>query len=566
MLPLAVAVSACTDRAALDSSAGQLSLHVADAALVAGAPDLALHVAESILAPHPRDLDALATKGDALYMEAQYDPAEQAYRAILAIDPGSVRGQIGLGRILLRTDPSAAEVACLRALQRDPRNVAALSNLGVAHDLQGRPAEAQLAYRQALDIAPNDTATLTSLGLSLALSGDAGAGVRILRPLARDPAASSRLRNDLAVALTLAGDRTGAERILNSDLSQPETANAIDGYLALAMPGQAAVILAQNSIIPTYTEPTASAPEPDPVAPFAIAAVPPPKGLRPRQPLVPITEQSEPSAAASPAVSPPARPLPRAIESSTEVPQSQAPQIAAIRPDATAPPIAIDATPTTTAVKSPGLVAPSIMDLAILLHAIEAGRSAATTETAPALPAAPMSGWLAAVGVDITMPFAAIESNVPADGAMLAVALPTDLPATEVWSWLGEGWPLAIAQLPSPAALPALAAVQPAAQMPPAGKPLADRGSSVPRQQPYAQVAALASQQQADSEWEQLRARAPELMSGRSPTVLQAEVHGRMFWRLRTSGFTTLAEANEFCGRIQAAGSGCWTMLAVPPP
>jgi Flp pilus assembly protein TadD len=620
MLPLAVAVSACADRSALDASPGQLSLHVADAALAAGAPDLALNVTGSILAPHPRDLGALAIEGDAHYVKGEFEPAEQTYRAILAIDPGSARGEIGLGRILLQTDPIAAEAAFLHALQREPSNVTALSNLGVARDMQERHAEAQIAYRQALDIAPDNTATLASLGLSLALSGDAGAGVRILRPLASDPAAPARLRDDLAVALTLAGDTSGAERALGSDLSQPETATAIAGYRALATSEQALAMLVQSRSVPTYAELTASAPqavaeEPDAgpaaVVPSVVAASPATASLQPNKPTEPVLEQSGSTVAASTGVSPPVRALPPAIEpstagppsheprtatrpdlppvppatviaSSTSFPETQpastpatpeaAPRIAGIRPDATAVPQAAAAAPLTEVAATAEVVAPSITDFAMLLRAIEAGRSvtSSTADTVPARPAAPMSLWLAEAGVDITMSFAAIESNAPPGGAMLAVALPTDLPTTDVWSWAGESWPLAVAQVPAPPVLPAIPAVSSTAQIKTAEKPATERGAGVPGQQapgqqPYVQVAALGSQQAASSEWERLRAKTPDLMSGRSPTVLQAEVNGRMFWRLRTTGFVTLADANAFCGRLQATGSDCWTMLAAPP-
>jgi len=607
LLPLAVAVSACADRSALDASSGQLSLHLADAALAAGAPDLALNVTGSILAPHPRDLGALATEGDAYYVKGEFEPAEQAYRAILAIDPGSPRAEIGLGRILLRTDPIAAEAAFLHALQREPRNVTALSNLGVARDLQERHAEAQLAYRQALDIAPDNTATLASLGLSLALSGDAATGVRILRPLANDPAAPARLRDNLAVALTLAGDTSGAERALGADLSQPETATAIAGYRALATSEQALAMLVQSRSVPTYAELTDSASQavteapgagPAAVVPFSVAASPPTAGLQPNKPAVPAPEQSGSTVAALPGVSaaiepstggppsheprdamqpdPPPVPLATVVASSTSFPETQpastpaappaAPRIAAIRPDATAVPQAADAAPLTEIAATPQVAAPSITDLAMLLRAIEAGRSVAssTADTVPARPATPMSLWLAEAGVDITMTFAAIESNAPPGGAMLAVALPTDLPTTDVWSWAGESWPLAVAQVPAPS-VPAIPAVPPTARIATAEKPAPDRAARAPAQQPYVQVAALGSQQAASAEWERLRARTPDLMRGRSPTVQQAEVNGRMFWRLRTTGFVTLADANAFCGRLQAAGSDCWTMLAAPP-
>jgi hypothetical protein len=163
---------------------------------------------------------------------------------------------------------------------------------------------------------------------------------------------------------------------------------------------------------------------------------------------------------------------------------------------------------------------------------------------------------------------------------MLAVALPADLPTTEVRSWAGESWPLAVAQVPVPTVLPAIPAVPPTTRIEIAQKPVAERaavvpgkqtpgqlaaGQQAPGQQPYVQVAALGSQQAASSEWERLQAKTPDLMSGRVPTVQQAEVNGRMFWRLRTTGFVTLADANAFCGRLQATGSDCWAMLAAPP-
>ena len=539
-------------------------------------------------------------------MKGELAPAEQAYRAVLAIDPVSTRGEIGLGRVLLQTDPIAAEAAFLHALQREPRNVTALNNLGVARDMQERHAEAQLAYRQALDLAPDNAATLASLGLSLALSGDAATGVRILRPLARDPAAPARVRDDLAVALTLAGDTSGAERALGSDLSQPETATAIAGYRALATSEQALAMLVQSRSVPTYAELTASGPhavtdEPDaePAAVVAsnVAATAATARPQPNKPTDPVPEQSGPAVAALPGVPPPVRPLPPAIEPSTAGSPSHEPRTATQPDPSPIPPATViasstsfretgfpetqpastPAAPLIEAAATPEVAAPSTMDLAMLLRAIEAGRSVAssTADTVPAPPATPMSLWLAEAGVDITMPFAAIESNAPAGEAMLAVALPPDLPTTELRSWAAESWPLAVAQVPAPSVLPAIPAVPPTSRIETAQKPVAERaavvpgkqtqGQQVPGQQPYVQVAALGSQQAASSEWERLQAKAPDLMSGHSPTVQQAEVNGRMFWRLRTTGFVTLADANAFCGRLHAAGSDCWAMLATPP-
>jgi SPOR domain len=312
---------------------------------------------------------------------------------------------------------------------------------------------------------------------------------------------------------------------------------------------------------------------------------------------VPVPEQFGSTVAALPGVSPPVRPLPPAIEASTAGPPSHEARTATQPDPSSVPPATVvasstsfpetqpastPAAPLTEVAATPEVAAPSRMDLAMLLRAIEAGRSVAssTADTVPTPPAAPLSLWLAEAGVDLTMPFAAIESSAPPGEAMLAVALPADLPTTEVRSWAGESWPLAVAQVPAPSVLPAIPAVPPKARIETAQKPVAERaaivpaqqipgqqhaGQQAPGQQAYVQVAALGSPQAATSEWERLRAKTPDLMSGRSPTVQQAEVNGRMFWRLRTTGFVTLADANAFCGRLQAAGSDCWTMLAAPP-
>ena len=111
------------------------------------------------------------------------------------------------------------------------------------------------------------------------------------------------------------------------------------------------------------------------------------------------------------------------------------------------------------------------------------------------------------------------------------------------------------------AATAAMSATE-AAALPP--RPRAS-SSQAPSPRAYVQVGALDSQQGATSEWERLQAKMPDLMGGRAPIVQQAEVNGRMFWRLRTGGFTALADANEFCGRVQAAGSRCWAVVAAPP-
>ena len=76
----------------------------------------------------------------------------------------------------------------------------------------------------------------------------------------------------------------------------------------------------------------------------------------------------------------------------------------------------------------------------------------------------------------------------------------------------------------------------------------------------YVQMASLDSEQAARTEWQRMRARWPDLFGDRAPAVEKAEVRDRTFWRLRTGGFSSVVDANEFCGRLRATGASCWTV------
>lgn len=178
-----------------------VTLRVADAALASGAPEVALRVAEVVLAREPGDVAAMVTKGDALYAIGAIDEARDTYRAAVAADVSNVGAQIGFGRTLVHADPRAAETHFLAALAKQPDNVVALNNLGIARDLQDRHAQAQEAYRQALALSPNMPDVTTNLGLSLALSGQGAQAVQVLQPVATAPGASPMMRADLAVAM-----------------------------------------------------------------------------------------------------------------------------------------------------------------------------------------------------------------------------------------------------------------------------------------------------------------------------------------------------------------------------
>jgi Flp pilus assembly protein TadD len=229
---------------ASDLSALQPGVDVAEAALRGGSPQTALQLAGSVLARNPGNEAALVVQGDALTELGRLDEARANFGQALRSNPDSVGAEIGLGRIRLTDDPAAAEALFLKALQHDPRNTAALNDLGVARDLQGNHAGAQQAYRQALGIDPEDSAAEVNLALSLAMSGSANDAVRMLRPMASAPGASRKLRHDLAAALVMAGDRDEAAGILGKDLSPGEVQQALDDYAAAQSGGAGASLAA----------------------------------------------------------------------------------------------------------------------------------------------------------------------------------------------------------------------------------------------------------------------------------------------------------------------------------
>ena len=71
------------------------------------------------------------------------------------------------------------------------------------------------------------------------------------------------------------------------------------------------------------------------------------------------------------------------------------------------------------------------------------------------------------------------------------------------------------------------------------------------------QLAALSSEAGAKTEWGNLRKRMPELLNSRQPVYTKTERDGRVFWRVRTAGFSDLNDAKGFCERVRAKGAAC---------
>jgi hypothetical protein len=118
--------------------------------------------------------------------------------------------------------------------------------------------------------------------------------------------------------------------------------------------------------------------------------------------------------------------------------------------------------------------------------------------------------------------------------------------------------PSVVASAP-PATAPAPVALAPAPQTKAAApRPDAARATPVPAGHgAQVQLAAMASEQLAREEWQRLEHKMPSLFGGRKPEVTRIEHDGKTFWRLRTGGFASAADATSFCDKLKAKGAGC---------
>jgi Flp pilus assembly protein TadD len=428
-LSLALLLAACGGGAPEDSA--RLDAAASKAALNAGTPELALRLADATLAQHPADVNALTSRGLALTDMGRLDEARDSLRKAVTGRAHDVAALLALGRVELPVDPAAAETDFQSVLRQDEQNAAALNDLGIARDLQGRHADAEASYRAALVAQPTMVAAEVNLALCLAMRGEGSEAVRLLRPLAESPDATQKIKENFAAVLAMGGERGQAERILAANLAANEVAPAVNA-LASARAGG---------------------------------------------PVGPISETVAPAAA-------------------------------------------------TTVTRAPVTVA-------------------GTTVPVAAVPVAAVP--VAAVPV-AAVPVAASVATAPA--AVMSA-------------------PVTVA--PAKAAPVILARAMPIMAESVAGAPLADAGVTAENHadapaatdnQAVVQLAALPSEDAAHAAWDLLSRRMRDLLNGRQPLFSRVERDGQTFWRVRTAGFSDLADARGFCTRVRTTGGGCTALIS----
>jgi len=142
-------------------------------------------------------------------------------------------------------------------------------------------------------------------------------------------------------------------------------------------------------------------------------------------------------------------------------------------------------------------------------------------------------------------------------------------PATAPQPLMAASAPPPAAAPPAPAAVPAdanaaytgpspipgaLSSSTPGTPAPPAASP---PPAAAPASGDSVQLGALDSPDDAERAWRTITASAPSLFAGREPEIQPVSVNGKNFYRLRTGGFPTKADAARFCAEVSAAGNAC---------
>jgi Flp pilus assembly protein TadD len=477
-------MNGCGDLLSSGSGGATSGLNFAETALHSGAGQVALQVSESVLRASPNNTNAKEVKGDALTLLGQYDDATAVYQGLLAGDPNSVRANIGMGRIKLMSDPATAEALFQQVLKRQPKDLTALNNLGIARDLQGRHADAQVAYHQALAIDPGLKSAQVNLSLSMAMNGQGAAAVQMAKASASEPGASVKVKHDYAVVLAMAGNRSEAERVLSESMSPEAARQALDGMSESH--GRTVRGLAPDpKEVHRVAEADMNARMPD-APPAARVAT----NVPPRTPAALV------QAAPLPMV---VRPLPAERQMAGVAVEQPTSPLAAV--EATQQPLALSSVP------------------------------------APPLESAPAPKRVPVPAQEIGLSQAGMpEAAVAPRAAIVPRAAPVSYLAS---STTVRSEPVTTEHAPDPRS---------AARDNTHGD---DGLSSV-------QFAAATSELSAHSYWQNLVHRYHDALGQREPSVVRVEHGHHVFWRLRTEGFETVAEAKALCARMRASGQDCF--------
>lgn len=183
----------------------------------------------------PKSPEPLLALADAYRELGLPENAEVTYRSVLALDDKNFDARRGLGASLIALGrPEEARLIYDALIMEEPLDPRAYNGKGTALALQQRHGEAQETFRTGLRLSPDNVQLNNNLALSLTMSGRPSEAVPIFKRLAALPDAPNRVRENLILAERAADTNPVAV----AELDAPEGADS-DGEITQVMPTSA---------------------------------------------------------------------------------------------------------------------------------------------------------------------------------------------------------------------------------------------------------------------------------------------------------------------------------------
>lgn len=152
-------------------SHGPAAINLVNLLVQRGAGSRAVEAAERALIVGV-SADKLAALARALHAAGRPHDAIATWRRVIAAEPGSAAHRVALGAALSNTDPAGATLCFEQALELEPDNADALTDLGVLERAAGTPDLAIWFQRRAVSARRDHVEAWTNLGVSLLECGE----------------------------------------------------------------------------------------------------------------------------------------------------------------------------------------------------------------------------------------------------------------------------------------------------------------------------------------------------------------------------------------------------------
>jgi Flp pilus assembly protein TadD len=173
----------------------------------------------------PNDTAVLQRCAEGLARSGRLDEAAALLKRHMRGGAGRTDVLLTLGSIeILAGQAVQADATLSEVLAARPDDVRALTNRGIALDMEKRHAEAQVLYRKALALAPGDLAISNDLALSLMLSGHSDEARKVLLPFRDVANLPERVRINLGIVEAAGGDHAGAQQLLSGSVNATDLA------------------------------------------------------------------------------------------------------------------------------------------------------------------------------------------------------------------------------------------------------------------------------------------------------------------------------------------------------